>query len=155
VRRMVIVLTLASVLGAMLVVVGPATAQTSDDAPSLPNRTVLHTKMTGEQVVPGPGDPDAFGWAAISLIHPDTVCYALTAQRISIFFVSIHYGPPGVAGPLVVPLESRPNYSGLGIGCTRADPDVVANIAANPSEYYVNLDTPEYPGGAIRGQLHR
>lgn len=60
VRRMVIVLTLVSVLAAMLVLVGPATAQISD-APSLPNRTVLHARMTGEQVVPGPGDPAGFG----------------------------------------------------------------------------------------------
>ena len=153
-RRMGIVLTLASVLAAMLVLVGPATAQTSD-APSLPNRTVLHARMTGEQVVPGPGDPAGFGGAAIGLIHPDTVCYALTAQRIGFFWADIHFGPPGVAGPIVVPLDDRPTFSSVSVGCKRADPDLVADIAANPSEYYVNVYTPEYPAGAIRGQLHR
>jgi hypothetical protein len=154
VRRMVIVLTLASVLGAMLVLVGPATAQTSD-APSLTNLTVLHAKMTGEQVVPGPGDPDGVGWATIVLKHPDTVCHALTARRIAIFFAGINFGPPGVAGPRVVRLGDGPNYSGLSGGCTKADPELVANIAANPSEYYVDVDTPEYDNGALRGQLHR
>jgi hypothetical protein len=37
----------------------------------------------------------------------------------------------------------------------RADPELVADIAANPSEYYVvNVHNKPYPAGAIRGQLH-
>jgi CHRD domain-containing protein len=153
VRRILIVLTLASVLTAMLVVVGPPTAQSSD-APILTNLTVVHAHMTGEQEVPGPGDPDGFGGAAIILIQPDTICYALTAHRIEPATAAhIHFGPPGVAGPIVVPL--LPPTSGVSRGCTTADADLVANIAANPSEYYVNVHNAAYPAGAIRGHLHR
>ena len=61
-------------------VVGPATAQTSDGS-DLALPTVLHAQMTGEQEVP-PGDPNGFGRAIIILIPPDTICYTLTAQRI-------------------------------------------------------------------------
>jgi hypothetical protein len=153
VRRMIVLLTLAGVLAAMLVVVGPATAQTSDGS-SLTLPTFLHAQMTGEQEVPGPGDPNGFGRATIILIPPDTVCYVLTANRIAPATAAhIHFGPPGVAGPIVVPLA--PPTLGVSGGCMSADPELVANIAAHPSQYYVNVHNRPYPEGAIRGQLHR
>jgi hypothetical protein len=152
-RRIVILLTLAGVLAAMLVLVGPATAQTSGGSTGLALPTVLRAQMTGEQEVP-PGDPNGFGRATIVLIPPDTICYALTAQRIAPATAAhIHFGPPGVAGPVVVPLVP-PTFGASG-GCTSADPELVANIAANPSRYYVNVHNAPYPEGAIRGQLHR
>ena len=56
------------------------------------------------------------------------------------------------AGDVVV--ELRPPTFGVSGGCTSADPELVADIAANPSEYYVNVHNVPYPDGAIRGQLH-
>lgn len=152
-RRMIAVLTLAGVLAAMLVLVGPATAQTPDGS-DLALPTVLRAQMTGEQEVPGPGDPNGFGRATIILIPPDTICYVLTARRIAPATAAhIHQAPPGEAGPVVVPLA--PPTFGVSGGCTNADPEVVTNIAQNPSEYYVNVHNDPYPAGAIRGQLHR
>ena len=151
-RRMIVLLTLAGVLAAMLVLVGPATAQTSDGS-ELALPTVLHAQMTGEQEVPGPGDPNGFGRATIILIPPDTVCYVLTARHIAPATAHIHEAPPGEAGDVVV--ELAPPTSGISGGCTSADPELVADIAANPSEYYVNVHNEPYPAGAIRGQLHR
>jgi CHRD domain len=37
-------------------------------------------------------------------------------------------------------------------GCVQAKDAVVKGLAANPSNYYVNLHSPEFPKGAIRGQ---
>jgi len=37
--------------------------------------------------------------------------------------------------------------------CVIASAELAAAIVANPSDYYVNVHTPAYPGGAIRGQL--
>jgi hypothetical protein len=39
------------------------------------------------------------------------------------------------------------------IGCVAASPDLIAAIRANPENYYVNVHTPEFPEGAVRGQL--
>jgi hypothetical protein len=153
VRRIVVLLTLAGVLAAMLVLVGPATAQSSDGS-DLALPTVLRAEMTGGQEVPGPGDPDGFGRATIILIPPDTICYVLTAQHIEPATAAhIHEAPPGDFGPVVVPLD--PPTFGVSSDCTSADPALVANIAANPAEYYVNVHNEDYPAGAIRGQLHR
>ena len=148
-RRMIVLLTLVGVLAAM-VVVGPATAQTSDDSDSaLP--TVLFALMTGQREVP-PGDLDGFGRATIILKFPDTICYTLTARRIAPATAAhIHRAPPGEFGPIVVALD--PPKLGFCGGCTRAHPELVADIAANPSEYYVNVHNRPYPLGAIRGQL--
>ncbi len=33
------------------------------------------------------------------------------------------------------------------------DEALLDNIAANPGQYYINLHTPTFPAGAIRGQL--
>jgi hypothetical protein len=111
------------------------------------------TVMTGAAEVPGPGDPDGFGVAGIAVdTSSDTVCWALFVRRISLPATAahIHVGAPDVAGPVVVGL-SPPNAFGLSFGCT-TDADADA-IAANPSNYYVNVHTTDFPAGAIRGQL--
>lgn len=111
------------------------------------------TLMTGAAEVPGPGDPDGFG-VAIVKVDPstDTVCWLLAVRRIQLPATAahIHRGARGVAGPVVIPLTA-PNALGVSFGCTtNAAAD---DIAANPSAYYVNVHTPDFPAGAIRGQL--
>jgi CHRD domain len=148
-RRLVVALVLA-VLGAALLA-GTAAAQTVGGS-ALAVPTVLSAQMTGEQEVPL-GDPDGFGLAFVTTEPPNRICYALTAFNIAPPNAAhIHFGPPGVAGPVVVELEP-PTFGGSG-GCTTADPALVANIAANPSLYYVNVHNVPYPEGAIRGQLN-
>ena len=55
-------------------------------------------------------------------------------------------------GNVVVTLVA-PNASGVSFGCVSAPADVIAAIRANPSNYYVNVNTTDFPDGAIRGQL--
>ncbi|WP_194409474.1 CHRD domain-containing protein [Microbacterium cremeum] len=88
-------------------------------------------------------------------IDGDEFCYTLEVEGLTAPAVAahIHVAPRKVAGPIVVPLIV-PNATTFDIsGCTTADPAVLAAIAANPRDYYVNVHTPTYPGGEVRGQL--
>jgi len=64
----------------------------------------------------------------------------------------IHVGAPDVIGPVVVDLQvTSPDHS----ICVEADPELIKDIRQNPSDYYVNLHTAEFPVGVIRGQLSK
>jgi hypothetical protein len=60
----------------------------------------------------------------------------------------IHPGVAGVNGSPVV------DFGGSLSGCVSGvDPALIGDIIANPSAYYFNVHTAEFPGGAVRGQL--
>ncbi|TDC52248.1 CHRD domain-containing protein [Jiangella ureilytica] len=148
---------------AILVTVA-ATALVAGAAPassSGPRITPLVTVLTGAQEVPGPGDADGRG-AFAGVIKGDTLCYALLATRIDPATAAhIHVGAAGVAGPIVVGLNT-PNRTSH--GCITAVPDAqnttmtlseseLAALVANPSAYYVNVHNAPHPAGAVRGQF--
>ncbi|WP_420605550.1 CHRD domain-containing protein [Novosphingopyxis sp.] len=111
------------------------------------------TALVGQQEVPGPGDPDGTGTAKITAdATTNQVCYDLTVQNISRPNAAhIHKGARGVDGPVVVPLEAPVN--GAISKCLGVDKAVAAAIIADPSGFYVNVHTADYPKGAVRGQL--
>lgn len=115
----------------------------------------LVTRLTGAAEVPDPGDSDGRGSAIIRL-NPaqQKVCFYLTARNITLPAAAahIHIGASTTAGNVVVTLVA-PNASGVSFGCVGASADVIAAIRANPSNYYVNVHTTDFPNGAIRGQL--
>ena len=122
-----------------------------------------------ECVVPGPvcrkGDLDGIGSATI--IFPTapgkpntTVCWGITVDNLTRPTAAhIHRGPAGVNGGVVVTL-SPPAAPGAGIQAPPqgAPPTVPAAIVAaiikDPTSFYVNIHTGQFPDGAIRGQLH-
>ena len=116
---------------------------------------VLTTTLTGAAEVPGPGDPDGRGTATIRLNQGQgTVCFYVTVSNITLPATGahIHVGASNVAGPVVVGL-TPPDATGTSAGCVSASRELIAAIRKNPSSYYVNIHTTDYPAGAIRGQL--
>jgi hypothetical protein len=103
------------------------------------------------------GDPNGRGGATvIAMPGFGRICFALTVDNIGTPIAShIHVGKPGVAGPIVVTLvHPRHGDPGASSGCVRGLPRaLVRNIESNPQDYYVNVHTERFPGGAIRGQL--
>ena len=66
----------------------------------------------------------------------------------------IHVAPFGVPGPVVQGLSPTPGAENGVIGTgTFTNPALIAQINANPANYYVNVHTTTCPPGAIRGQL--
>jgi hypothetical protein len=143
-RRPLLAVLVLSVLGALLLAL-PASA-----APPLAH---LEAKLTGEQEVPGPGDPNGIGHADVK-VYKAKVCYTLWVKRIAPATAAhIHRGVRGVAGPIVVPL--KPPTDGSSSGCVDISRSLAKNLKEHPSRYYVNVHNRPYPAGAIRGQLER
>jgi len=118
------------------------------------------TTLTGAAEVP-PADPDASGSAAILLNQGlGTVCFDVSWENVdgTVFAAHIHVAPAGTNGPIVVPLFAG-SFGGTDSisGCIEdVDRALVKAIRQDPSAYYVNVhSTPNFPGGAIRGQLSK
>ena len=108
--------------------------------------------MTGEEEVAA-GDPDGTGTATFRInTGVRLLCYTLRVSGIETATAAhIHKAPPGVAGPVVVPLDAP--SSGNSSGCERISRELALALVNSPEDYYVNVHNAPYPGGAVRGQL--
>jgi Cu/Zn superoxide dismutase len=117
---------------------------------------VLNTGQEADNVT-GTGAVGSFTWSIDGL----ELCYTLEVRSLTSAPVAahIHEAPKGIAGPVVVPLTapSGATASTGEICITATEGSALAEeleeIAAEPEEYYVNVHTPAYPAGEIRGQL--
>ena len=149
-RRLFATLLLAAIVA--LTIAGPASAAKLGGADQ---GGLLTTTLTGAEEVPGPGDPDGTGFAAVT-VNPGQglVCYELSVSGIApATGAHIHEVPPGVAGPVVVPLEA-PSDGSSG-GCIDVGRALAKDILKDPADYYVNVHNEEYEAGALRGQLSK
>ena len=108
--------------------------------------------LSGENHLDDSGDPEGTGSAEV-VIDVDTseVCFTITFDGIEDPVAAhIHEGGADVNGGVVVDFDWE---NSLGEGCVAGDAAVVSAIVADPSGYYVNVHTPEFGAGAIRGQL--
>lgn len=101
----------------------------------------------------GTGDPRASGSVTLS-VDPDNrqICYDFRLSGLSEpMMAHVHQGAPLQNGPPVIIL-----FTGTGMklaSCAASTRSQLSEIVANPSHYYVSLDTTEFPDGALRGQL--
>jgi len=106
-------------------------------------------KMSGSVETPA-GAPSGHGTAAIS-VSGASVCWSFIGLTgiDKPTAAHIHKGAPGTAGPVIVPFGGAFQPS----GCTTTTAAIVKAILAKPGDYYVNVHTAQFPGGAVRGQL--
>jgi hypothetical protein len=120
---------------------------------------VLNTQLRAKNETTG-STSEAKGHAQIKVRNDGTVEYKVfILNKAEETFVAghIHRAPPGVAGPVVVPLFTGSTTSARHIR-QRGEATVPATfnpfaLCQNPEQYYVNYHTTAFPGGAIRGQL--
>ena len=128
-----------------------ATTTVSQQQPYLLTATLL-----GIAEVPAPGALAGLGSAAVLVDQGrGMVCY--TVHVVNIDFPTaahIHEGAVDAAGPIVVPFAAPTGENSNGCVAS-ADAAVVSRIVDNPSAFYVNVHTTDFPDGAVRGQLGR
>jgi hypothetical protein len=132
---------------------GPSTG---DPCPDETPRATLTARLTGEKEVPGPGDPDGSGHATVELLSGG-VCYKLEFEEVEgANAAHIHLGLRDEAGPVIVTLFEEPT-EGSSSGFLEIPGEIPRALSLelreHPGRYYVNVHSPGYPLGAIRGQL--
>lgn len=137
--------------------------------------TVLRAELDGSSEVAGDGDTsqvvgDVTGTGHVSVFgvdgDPTTLCYVLNVSGIQQVPVAegmaahIHEGASGENGPVVAALAGPED--GNAADCLTegeegkfpmGQPGIVQRILKNPEGFYVNVHNPQFPDGAIRGQL--
>ena len=112
------------------------------------------TGLSGAEEVPGQGDPNGKGSATVRLDSAKgEVCYDVTVEGIAAPTAAhIHEGAAGAQGDPVITLN--PAKIGQGEDCLTGQEEAdIERIGDNPSGFYVNVHTGDFPGGAVRGQL--
>ena len=147
--------SLVAALAAALMVVLAVTAVAAADDGGRP----LSTTLTGAEEAPGPGDANATGQAELRLNQgQNEVCFDISWADVdgTVFAGHIHVGPAGAPGPIVVTLFTG-SFAGTDSvsGCAEdVDVELIKAIRHDPTAYYVNVHSrPNFPGGAVRGQL--
>ncbi len=127
--------------------------------PVLAESVTYLLNMSGAQEAPGPGDPDGLATGTLFLdAGTGEVAWDFTYSNIATPTAMHIHGPGGSAG------NSAGVFIGLGVGTTgpagtlngnfiHTDLTQISTILGNPQDFYVNIHNPDYPPGAVRGQL--
>jgi hypothetical protein len=133
-----------AVAAGILIAVGSALAAS---AAAVPTHTV---HLTSSQEKPK-GPKNGKGTFRYQLLTSQ-LCYSLKWSGIGTPFAAhVHKGAKGIEGGVVIPLSTHAPVAHS--GCVNASRSLIAAIKKKPSDYYVNVHTKKYMGGAIRGQL--
>lgn len=120
-------------------------------------------RLAGENEVPvkgGPavGDKDGSAYAVFR-ISGDKVSYAVRWNKTAApTAFHIHQGKAGVNGDVKIGFfgQALPGGATAVTGTVKVgERGLLAGITKNPKNWYANLHTGEFPGGAVRAQLHR
>ena len=125
---------------------------------------VFNTELRSDQEPNGASTSESKGHAQVKVLSDGTVEFTLIINNKAdetFTRAHIHKAPAGAnggihwdfleAGVPVASIGGQPSTL-RGVGRARSAA-VLADLLANPDQYYVNVHSVLFPGGAIRGQL--
>jgi hypothetical protein len=144
--RLLLATALLSAVAGAGVVLAPAAGAENGGRP-------LFAALSGTAEVPGPGDADGSGTAALRVnVGQAEVCFDLAVNGIaSATAAHIHEGSSIESGPVVVGLTAP--TGGTSTGCRSVSRELATELLRSPQDYYVNVHNDEFTAGAVRGQL--
>lgn len=100
----------------------------------------------------GVGDLTASGSFLMRVnVGQSEVCYELAYSGSETPIAAhVHRAPAGEPGPIEFGLATPTPTSA---GCVTVSPELAKELIQNPERFYVNVHTPLFRGGAVRGQL--
>jgi hypothetical protein len=118
------------------------------------------TSLQGRNEVPGKqgavDDPDGH---AVEVLKIEGAIVSFTVRWTGISApteADINAGGSGVNGLVKIRLFASPHYGDVAKGLVKVnDETLLAELTNDPGSFYTNLRTHEFPGGAVRGQLHK
>lgn len=143
--------------GAIVATVTLITTPVSADHGAAHAGRPLAAELSGANEVP-PNESPATGDATFTVNHGQgEVCWDFSFSGLTSDATAahIHAAPAGVNGDVVIPTPVPAVTTGSAQGCAAVDRSLAKDIKADPGSYYLNIHTSEFPGGEIRGQLHR
>jgi len=132
---------------------GAATGGSRGAGASVPGPVhIYRLTLSGAAETPH-GAPNGSGDAILAFHAGSLICWRFAHLHgfTDATFAHIHVGARGRSGQVVVPLSTGPRLHHQ--GCVRVGAGVVNAIEQHPQEYYVNIHSAQYPGGAVRAQL--
>ena len=126
--------------------------------------TVFNVQLRADQEPNGASTSESLGHAQVKILADGTMEFTFTINNKSdetFTRAHIHKAPAGVNGPIhwdfleagnpVPSVAGQPSQL-RGVARARAAA-VLADLLAHPDQYYVNVHSTAFPGGAVRGQL--
>ena len=138
-------------ISAHLLAVGAAACCALTPIAALAAPVKLVAVLTGANETGG-GDPKAVGGFKVEM-DPETndFCYSLWADKgFKPSMAHVHSGAAGSDGPPLATLDMTGKTSDA---CIAIDKAKLQPIADDPSQFYVNIHSADFPQGAMRGQL--
>jgi hypothetical protein len=152
-RRSLTALLACSLTAALVVGVTTAGGQSGSSDRALYG-SLSGANEIGENGQRGAGDRNGRG-SASAIIDGGRICYAITVKNIAEPVAAhIHRGGRTVNGPIVVTFKAPADGDpGASSGCVTINRDLARRILRTPQNYYFNVHTQDFPGGAMRGQV--
>jgi CHRD domain len=157
---------LAAAIAVPTIAFGNARSDNTDQTAETPLVGLMNgpADLTTSGTITLTGDADGTGTASftfdiVDAAVPNTganVCWDMTWSGLdTVVAAHIHRGAAGVGGPIVVPAGgvTFPFTQTGSSGCMTMDPTLATEILTTPSNFYVNVHTAAFLGGAIRSQL--
>lgn len=117
---------------------------------------VFNLTMSGDQEVPGPGDPDGMASGPLWFdTGSNTIGWEFTYSNLDpVTAMHIHTGAIGVGGGVFVGLGTATTGGpGTLFSMTSTSAANMNAILSNPGGFYVNIHTTTFGPGAVRGQV--
>jgi len=130
---------------------GPAV--TTSTAPPRPaSKLRLSADLRGMTGAQGAGDPDGQGTAVLDTnLGRDELCLTLVTSGLDpVTAVHLHAGSVEFGGPVVATFKPNADPSPR---CVSVADELIRQIRKDPTRYYVEVHSSEFPEGALRGQL--